>query len=221
MKLTVARLYKGANLTAFSFVMVFLYIPILILIIFSFNDAKIITGWKGFTLKYYLQLFNNPTIGDAFRNTMLIAGLSTLISTTLGVLTALGLENKKFSGRKGLLALIYVPLVIPDILMGVSLALLFNFTKVNTGMFTVLIAHITFCISYTVIVIQSRLEGFDYSLVEAAEDLGAKPGYIFWKIKFPLMMPGIIAAGLLAFTLSIDEFIITFFTSGKIGRAHV
>lgn len=215
MKLNPARIYRNMNLTAFTLVMIFLYIPILILIIFSFNDAKIITGWKGFTLKYYQQLFHNPTIGEAFRNTMLIAGLSTLISTALGVLTALGLENKNFSGRKGLLALIYTPLVIPDILMGVSLALLFNFTRVNAGMFTVLIAHITFCISYTVIVIQSRLEGFDYSLVEAAMDLGAKPAYIFWKVKFPLMMPGIIAAALLAFTLSIDDFIITFFTSGR------
>lgn len=215
MKLKPAKFYKGMNLTIFSLMMIFLYIPILILIIFSFNDARIITGWQGFTFKYYIQLFQNATIGEAFRNTMLIAGLSTLISTTLGILTALGLENKRFSGRKGIIGLIYIPLMIPDILMGVSLALLFNFTRVNTGMFTVLIAHITFCISYTVIVIQSRLEGFDYSLVEAAQDLGAKPSYIFWKIKFPLMMPGIIAAALLAFTLSIDDFIITFFTSGR------
>ncbi|HPH93790.1 MAG TPA: ABC transporter permease, partial [Candidatus Cloacimonas sp.] len=118
-------------------------------------------------------------------------------------------------GRKLFSALIYVPLVIPDILMGVSLALLFNFTRVNTGMLTVLIAHITFCVSYTIIVIRSRLEGFDYSLVEAAMDLGAKPATIFWKIKLPLIMPGIIAAALLAFTLSIDDFIITFFTSGR------
>ena len=209
------KFFKGMNITAFTLVMVFLYIPILILIIFSFNDAKIITGWRGFTTKYYVQLFYNPTIKEAFRNTMLIAGLSTLISTSLGILTALGLEYKQFSGRKIMQGLIYVPLVIPDILMGVSLALLFNFTRVSTGMITVLIAHVTFCISYTVIVIQSRLEGFDYSLVEAAQDLGAKPSYIFWKIKFPLMMPGIIAAALLAFTLSIDDFIITFFTSGR------
>ncbi len=210
-----ARFFSGMNLTAFTLVMVFLYIPIFILIIYSFNDAKIITGWKGFTFKYYYQLFHNPTIKEAFFNTMLIAGLSTLISTTLGILAALGMENKKFSGRKIMQGLIYVPLVIPDILMGVSLALLFNFTRVTTGMVTVLLAHVTFCISYTVIVIQSRLEGFDYSLVEAAQDLGAKPSYIFWKIKFPLMMPGIVAAALLAFTLSIDDFIITFFTSGR------
>lgn len=214
-RFSLSRFFGGLNLSLFSLVMVFLYIPIVILIIFSFNDAKIITGWKGFTVKYYLELWDNDAIKQAFMNTMLIAGLSTVISTSLGVLTALGLENKKFSGRKLMSALIYVPLVIPDILMGVSLALLFNFTRVNTGMFTVLIAHVTFCLSYTVIVIQSRLEGFDYSLVEAAMDLGAKPATIFWKVKFPLMLPGIIAAALLAFTLSIDDFVITFFTSGR------
>jgi len=214
-RFTLGRFFKGMNVTAFTLVMVFLYIPILILIIFSFNDAKIVTGWKGFTFKYYALLWENKTILEAFRNTMLIARLSTLISTVLGVLGALGLEYHKFSGRKLFSALIYVPLVIPDILMGVSLALLFNFTRVNTGMLTVLIAHITFCVSYTIIVIRSRLEGFDYSLVEAAMDLGAKPATIFWKIKLPLIMPGIIAAALLAFTLSIDDFIITFFTSGR------
>ncbi len=209
------RTYQGLNLTLFTLVMVFLYIPIVILVIYSFNDAKIVTSWKGFTLNYYLRLWENDAIKEALRNTLLIAGLSTFISTVFGVLAALGLENKRFSGRKGLLALIYTPLVIPDILMGVSLALLFNFTRVNTGMLTVLIAHITFCVSYTIIVVQSRLEGFDYSLVEAAMDLGAKPAAIFMKIKFPLMLPGIVAAALLAFTLSIDDFIITFFTSGR------
>ncbi len=209
------RMYQGMNLTAFTLVIVFLYIPIIILVIYSFNDAKIITTWKGFTLKYYLKLWENDSIKEALRNTLMIASLSTLISTVIGVLAALGLENKRFSGRNGLLALIYTPLVIPDILMGVSLALLFNFTRVSTGMLTVLIAHVTFCVSYTIIVIQSRLEGFDHSLVEAAMDLGAKPATIFMKIKLPLMMPGIVAAALLAFTLSIDDFIITFFTSGR------
>jgi len=208
-------MYQGMNLTAFTLVIVFLYIPIIILVIYSFNDAKIITTWKGFTLKYYLKLWENDSIKEALRNTLMIASLSTLISTVIGVLAALGLENKRFSGRNGLLALIYTPLVIPDILMGVSLALLFNFTRVSTGMLTVLIAHVTFCVSYTIIVIQSRLEGFDHSLVEAAMDLGAKPATIFMKIKLPLMMPGIVAAALLAFTLSIDDFIITFFTSGR------
>ncbi len=210
-----SRLFSTMNLSIFTIVMVFLYIPILILIIFSFNDAKIITGWRGFTFKYYVLLLHNQAIKEAFFNTMLIAGLSTVISTVIGIVTALGLENKRLKGRKGILALIYVPLVIPDILMGVSLALLFNFARINTGMITVLIAHITFCVSYAIIVIQSRLEGFDHSLVEAAQDLGAKPFQILLKVKLPLMMPGIIAAALLSFTLSIDDFIITFFTSGR------
>lgn len=210
-----SKIYRRLNLTVFTLVMVFLYIPILILIVFSFNDSKIVAGWKGFTFKYYLLLFKNEQIKLAFQHTMLIALSSTLVSTALGVLAALGLENRRFSGKKMLNALVYVPLIMPDILMGVSLALLFNFLRVGTGMMTVFIAHVTFCLSYTVIVVRSRLEGFDYSLVEAAMDLGAKPWYIFWKVKFPLMIPGIIAAALLAFTLSIDDFIITFFTSGR------
>jgi spermidine/putrescine transport system permease protein len=209
------KVYKHLNLTVFTLVMVFLYIPIIILIVFSFNDSKIVAGWKGFTWKYYLLLFKNEQIKLAFQHTVLIAVSSTVVSTVLGVLAALGLENKRFTGRKLMNVLIYVPLIMPDILMGVSLALLFNFLRVRTGMVTVFIAHVTFCLSYTVIVIQSRLQGFDTSLVEAAMDLGAKPWQIFWKVKFPLMIPGIIAAALLAFTLSIDDFIITFFTSGR------
>lgn len=209
------RIYQKLNLTIFTLVMVFLYIPIIILVIFSFNNSKIVAGWKGFTFKYYLLLFQNAQIKTAFQHTLIIAVTSTLASTVLGVLCALGLENKRFSGRKMMNALIYVPLIMPDILMGVSLALLFNFLRVQTGMVTVFIAHVTFCLSYTVIVIQSRLAGFDYSLVEAAMDLGAKPWRIFWKVKFPLMIPGIIAGALLAFTLSIDDFVITFFTSGR------
>jgi spermidine/putrescine transport system permease protein len=205
-------IYKRLNLSVFTLVMIFLYIPIIILIIFSFNDSKIVAGWKGFTFKYYLLLFRHEQIKLAFQHTVLIAFLSTIVSSVLGVLAALGLENKRFTGRKVVNALIYVPLIMPDILMGVSLALLFNFLKVQTGMATVFIAHVTFCVSYTTIVIQSRLEGFDYSLVEAAMDLGAKPWLIFWKVKFPLMIPGIVAGALLAFTLSIDDFIITFFT---------
>ena len=146
---------------------------------------------------------------------MIVGVLSTIISTSLGVFSALALENKRFMGAKFFKGLIFVPLIMPDILMGVSLALLFSFLKVRMGMFTVLIAHITFCVSYTIIVIQSRLEGFDYHLEEAAMDLGANKTQIFYKIKLPLLMPGIIAAALLAFTLSIDDFVITFFTSGR------
>lgn len=211
----IEKVSKVSKLTVFTFVMTFLYIPFLILIIFSFNDSKIVAGWKGFTFKYYVDLFNNEIILNAFWNTLLVAVFSTLISTALGVITALALENKKFTGTKFLSGILFLPLIMPDILMGVSLALLYNFLKVQTGMVTVLIAHITFCLSYTVIVIRSRLEGFDKSLEEAAMDLGANKWQMFYKIKMPLIMPGIIAAALLAFVLSFDDFIITFFTSGR------
>jgi len=207
--------YKINNLTLFTIVMTFLYIPIIIMIIFSFNNARIVTGWKGFTLKYYADLLSNNEIQLAFRNTMLIAFLSTIISTIFGTLGALALENKRFTGTKLFSGLIFLPLIMPDILMGVSMALLYSFLSFKTGMVTVLIAHITFCVSYTVIVIRSRLEGFDQSLEDAAMDLGANRWQFFFKVKLPLMMPGIIAAALLAFTLSIDDFIITFFTTGR------
>jgi len=207
--------YKGLNLSVFTLVMLFLYIPILILIVFSFNNAKIVAGWQGFTFKYYVSLLHSKEVLRAFSNTMMIAFFSTIVSTVLGVITALGLSNKKFSGQKLLGGLIFLPLIMPDILMGVSLALFYYFLRVRTGMMTVLIAHITFCVSYAIIVIRSRLEGFDQSLEEAAMDLGANQWQIFWRIKFPLMMPGIVAAALLAFTLSIDDFIITFFTTGR------
>lgn len=203
------------SLSTFTLVLVFLYIPILILIIFSFNDSRIISGWKGFTLSYFILLFRSDEIILALRNTLLIGVLSTLFSTILGIVTALALENRRFAGRKLMSAMIFIPLVMPDILMGISLALLFSFLRFQTGFLTVLIAHITFCLSYTVIVIQSRLADFDYGLEEAAMDLGADKWQVFFKIKFPLLMPGIIAAALLAFTLSIDDFIITFFTTGR------
>ncbi len=208
-------LSKLPNLTAFTFVVVFLYIPILLLIIFSFNDSKIVSSWKGFTFKYYILLFQNKEVLIAFKNTMVVALISTLVATLLGILGALALENIKFSGRKVFSFLVLINLIMPDILMGVSLALLYNFLKIQTGILTVVIAHITFCLAYTIIVIRSRLEGFDNRLLEAAMDLGANRWQIFYKIKFPLMLPGIVAAALLAFTLSIDDFIITFFTSGR------
>ena len=206
---------KLPSLTTFTFAMVFLYIPILVLIIFSFNDSKIISSWQGFTFKYYAQLFESREILEALQNTLIVGSLSTLISTVLGVISALALENTRFSGKGLFSSLIFLPLVMPEILLGVSLALFFSSLKIEMGMITVLIAHITFCVSYTIIVIRSRLSGFDYSLEEAAMDLGANKWQIFLRIKLPLLFPGIMAAALLSFTLSLDDFVITFFTSGR------
>ena len=206
---------KLPSLTTFTFAIVFLYIPILVLIIYSFNDSKIIASWQGFTFKYYKLLFHNRDILISLNNTLIVGFLSTIISTILGITAALALENLKFKAKNFFSFLIFLPLVMPEILLGVSLALFFSTLKIEMGMYTVLIAHITFCVSYTIIVIQSRLSGFDYSLEEAAMDLGANRFQIFLKIKLPLLFPGILAAALLAFTLSLDDFVITFFTSGR------
>lgn len=203
------------SLTSLTIILTFLYIPILILIIFSFNDSRIVSTWKGFTFKYYLLLFQSEEIISALINTLLIGLFSTVISVLIGLLVALALEKKNFSGRGFMNLLIFLPLVMPDILMGISLALLFSFLRIQTGFSTVLAAHVTFCISYATIVIQSRLADFDYSLEEAAMDLGANRWEVFYKIKLPLLFPGILAAALLTFTLSIDDFIITFFTTGR------
>jgi len=153
----------------------------------------------------------------ALRNTMVIGLLTAVISTALGITGALALENLKYRGRSFFKGLIFLPLVMPEILLGVSLAVFFSSVTpwLEMGMLSVLIAHVTFCVAFTLIVVQERLHGFDYSLEEAAMDLGANKYQIFFKIKLPLMFPGILAAGLLAFTLSIDDFVITFFTSGR------
>ena len=206
---------KIPSLTTFTFAIVFLYIPILVLIVYSFNDSRIIASWQGFTFKYYIQLFQNRDILIALNNTLIVGIVSTIVSTILGITAALALENVKFKGKNFFTILIYLPLVMPEILLGVSLALFFSSIKIEMGMYTVLLAHITFCTSYTIIVIQSRLSGFDYSLEEAAMDLGANKFQIFLNIKLPLLFPGILAAALLAFTLSLDDFVITFFTSGR------
>ncbi len=211
----IKRFFDGFNIVIFTLILLFLYIPILILIIYSFNDSKIISGWSGFTFKYYKILWENENLKNAFLNSLLVASISTIISTTIGLITALGLENRYFKAKKFIQGIIFLPLVMPDILMGISIAMLFSFLRFPMGRMTVIIAHITFCVSYTIIVIQSRLKGFDHTLQEAAMDLGANKTQFFWKVKFPIILPGILAAALLAFTLSLDDFIITFFSTGR------
>jgi len=174
-----------------------------------------VSTWQGFTLDFYEQLFQNRFIMTALLNTLMVGILTSLFSTMLGITAALALENMRYRGRKVFLGLIYLPLLIPEILLGVSLAIFFSSMRIEMGMLTVLIAHITFCVSFTIILIQARLHNFDYSLEEAAMDLGANKYQIFMKIKLPLIFPGILAAALLAFTLSIDDFVVTFFTSGR------
>lgn len=199
----------------------YLMLPVLIIALFSFNDpiGKSNLSWRGFTLKYWLDPFGVPGLSDAVLTSLQIAFLSTIIATTLGTLIALALVRHRFRGRGPIDAIIFLPMATPEIVMGASLLTMFvaiarpPFFPLNT--LTILIAHIMFNISFVVVVVRARLSGLDQNLEEAAMDLGANEWITFWKVTFPLILPGIVAAGLLAFSLSIDDFVITNFTAGR------
>lgn len=196
-------------------VMVFLYLPIIVLVVNSFNESRFGGVWSGFSLKWYENLFKERAVWEAVYNSLIIGISSTIASTILGSLAAFAIHRYKHSSiQKFNYGLIYTPLILPDILMGISLLLFFIFLNVRLGLFTIFIAHTTFCLSYVTMVMLSKLQNFDYDLIEAAEDLGANSLQIFRKILLPLLTPGIVAAALLSFTLSIDDFVITFFVAG-------
>jgi spermidine/putrescine transport system permease protein len=202
----------------------FLYAPILILILFSFNQSRFGARWTGWTLDWYRQMFRDDRIADAFQTTLLIAVSSTIIATTLGTMLALALERYRFRGRTALDATLYLPIIIPDIVMAVSLLAFFSLVfrllndsfglNMRNGLLTVIIAHVAFNISFVTVVVRASLRNFDRRLEEAAQDLGANPWQTFRRITLPLIMPGIVGGALIAFTLSLDDFVVTFFTSG-------
>jgi spermidine/putrescine transport system permease protein len=209
----------------------YLLIPIVVMIIFSFNDyqGKFNFVWHGFTLQGWLHPFDWPGLPDAIKTSLLIAFLSTIGSTILGTFIGLALTRYSFKGRGAINGLIFLPMATPEIVMGSSLLTLFVNSGLQGGMLngivpkgvlfplgftTILIAHIMFNISYVVVTVKARIAGFDRRLEEAAMDLGADELTTFWKVTFPLIFPGVLAAALLAFSLSIDDFIITSFVSG-------
>ena len=195
-------------------VMVFFYLPVGVLILNSFNASRFGTTWQGFSLKWYERLLERSDLWAALGNSLRVAGIASMVSMILGTLAAFALHRYQSKTQVLHRTLITVPLVLPEILMGMGLLLLFVSIKQSLGMLTVTISHITFCISYVALVVQSRLQDFDFQLVEAARDLGASRTIAFLRITLPLLAPGILAGGLLAFTLSIDDFVITFFVKG-------
>lgn len=195
-------------------VILFLYLPVITLIVLSFNQSRHGVLWTGFTLKWYRDLFSNADVWRAFLNTVIIALSSAAVATVLGTLSAIGIYWHSFKTKKYFQGLIYTPLIIPDILMGVSLLLFFVAINVQLGLITIFLAHVTFCISYVTLIVIARLQDFDYTVVEAAKDLGATGSQTFFRVIIPLISPGIIAGFLLGITLSIDDFVITFFVAG-------
>lgn len=202
----------------------FLYAPIIVLIIFSFNDSRQQQVWVGFTLDWYRQMLQDDRIVEAAKNSLLIATISTIVSTIIGTMTALALDRYRFRLKTAVEGALYLPIIVPEIVMAISLLVFFNQVfrwldelvglTLKFGLGTITIAHIAFSFPFVAVVVRARLADFDRTLEQAAQDLGANEWQVFRHITLPLLMPGIIAGALLAFTLSIDDFVITFFNAG-------
>ena len=192
-------------------IIIFLYIPIVVIIIYSFNKSKIGVNWTGFTLKWYYVLINDKNLIQSALASFIIASVSSVIAVIFGTCAGIAIHKYKIPFFS---SLIYFPVVVPEIGIGLSLLLLFIMFHITLGYVSVVLAHIAFCISFVTLTVISRMDDYDDSLMSAARDLGANQIKAFFLILIPSLLPGIIAGGLMAFTLSIDDFIITFFTTG-------
>ena len=212
----------------------FLWAPILVLVLFSFNEGRSVASFTGFTLKWYNNILNNimgaerafstEIMLNAFRNSLFVGTIATAIATVLGTMIALAMARGRFPGKSLIDGLLFLPVVIPEITQAISLAIFFKVAfdwiatisgeRIFPGFHTIIMAHVTFNISFVAIVVRARLADMDPQLEEAANDLGANPWRTFWRVTFPLILPGVVSGALLAFTLSLDDFVITFFTSG-------
>ena len=192
----------------------FLYAPIGILVVFSFNRGTQTAVWEGATLSWYRSLSRNDLILSAVRNSLLVGVSATVVATVFGTLAALALGRHEFRGKGFTRNLLYLPIIIPEIVVGAALVTFFGAVALRLSLLTVILAHVVFSVSYVAIVVRARLSGFDRSLEEAALDLGARPIQTFWRVTLPLIAPGIVAGALLCFTISIDDYVITSFVAG-------
>ena len=213
-KLALAKISK---IIYCSFIYLFLFLPIVVIVVNSFNAAtsKPYLTWKGFTFSWYGKLFQNTSLLDSFRTTIIIAVISTILATCIGTIAAVGMYKYKFKGKSTIDALLYIPVVIPEIVLGISLLTLFTKVNIPRGILSLVIAHVTFSVPYVIFNIRARLSGYDNSIEEASMDLGANRIKTFFNITLPVLAPGIAGGALLAFTLSIDDVIISYFTNGQ------
>ncbi|GEM86704.1 ABC transporter permease [Meiothermus granaticius] len=201
-------------------VFAFLYLPIVVIVALSFNKSRYGVSWTGFTLEWYSRLFANERVLEYLGNTLVVATVSTTVSTIIGTLLAVGLVRYRFRLQNGLRYLLYTTVVVPDIVMGISLLLLFAEVRSLIGwprlsLLTIILGHISFQIAYVTLVVRARLMLLDPALEEAALDLGANNWRTFREVTLPLISPGVVSGALLAFSLSLDDFVVTFFTSGS------
>ena len=202
--------------------LIMLYAPIVFISVYSFTESRVLGNWTGFSVKLYENLFagnfgNGSSLMNAVENTLIIAAVASLLSTLLGTIAAIGIFNMTGGRRRGIMMLNSIPIVNPDIITGVSLFLLFVFLNVTQGYISVILAHITFCTPYVVLSVMPRLHQMDPNIYEAALDLGATPAKALRKVLIPQLRPGMLTGFILAFTMSLDDFAVTFFTRGTIG----
>ena len=202
----VKKMYVGA-------ILILMYAPIMLLMVFSFNRSKL-PVWNGFTFEWYIKMFQDQGIQQAFIYTLLIALISSAIATLIGTFAAIGINGMRGWQKNMVMNITYIPLLSPDIVIGISLMMLFSVIKLPFGLPTLIVSHITFNIPYVILSVTPKLKQMNYNLYEAALDLGATPWYAFKKVIFPEIMPGVIAGAFIAFTLSIDDFVVSFFNKG-------
>ena len=205
---------KPLSMLYVGLVYAFLYLPIIVVVLFSFNTSRLNIQFEGFTLEWYSKMFQNELLMNAFWNTIIVAAVSTFLSTTIGTLCAVGLNRFEFKLKKLVSTTLYIPIVIPELVFGIAILILFSSIHMPMNLFTLIVSHVTFSLPFVVITVRSRLAGFDRSIEEAARDLGANEIHTFFRVTLPMIAPGVISGAMLALTLSLDDVVVSFFTSG-------
>lgn len=202
------------RMTYACLVYLFLYLPIAVVVAFSFNTSKLNVVFEGFTLEWYVKMWSNKALMDSFVNTLIVAAVSTLLATVLGTLCAVGLNRFEFKLKSLISNTLYIPIVIPELVFAIAVLILFSSINIPMSMFTLIVSHVTFSMPFVVITVRSRLAGFDKSVEEAARDLGANELHTFFRVTLPMIAPGVMSGAMLALTLSLDDVVVSFFTAG-------
>ena len=208
------REFKPLSMAYACLIYLFLYLPIFVVIAFSFNSSKMNIVFEEFTVEWYFRMFDNRQLMQSFVNTIIVAGVSTVLSVIIGTLCALGLYRFEFKLKNMVSSSLYIPIVIPELVFAIALLAFFSALNVPMSMFTLIISHVTFSMPFVVITVRARLAGFDRSIEEAARDLGANALRTFWRVTLPMIAPGVISGGMLALTMSLDDVVVSFFTAG-------
>lgn len=211
-----ARTFKWGYLrwAYLSLILFFIYVPIAVLVVNSFNASKYGNAWRGFTFQWYEKLWSNQSLITAATHSLTIAIVAATVATIIGTLAAVALHRYQFKGKAALSSMVFVSMLTPDIVMAISLLIIFIAIGIELGFISLLLAHITFCLPFVIVAVYSRLKGFDMKMLEAARDLGATESRVFWKIILPLALPAVASGWLLSFTLSLDDVIVSAFVTG-------